>query len=98
MVLIGPVIINYNPTSVHSPTFTLCIVPAARVYPSILLVNHIRGTVFKLLYIHNSNDSPYFRCSDEERFYPFEILALRTLLLLLFRVVVFAFDKFYFSR
>ena len=22
---IGPVIINYNPTSVHSPTFTLCI-------------------------------------------------------------------------
>ena len=23
--------------------------------------------------------SPYFRCSDEERFYPFEILAFRTL-------------------
>ena len=48
-------------------------------YPSILLVNHICGTLFKLLYIHNSNDSPYFRCPDEERFYPFEILALRTL-------------------
>ena len=25
MVSIGPVIINYNSTSVHSPTFTLCI-------------------------------------------------------------------------
>ena len=36
-------------------------VPTARVYPSILLVNHIRGTVFKLLDIHNSNDSLYFR-------------------------------------
>ena len=46
---------------------------------SILLVSHIRGTVFKLLYINISNDSPYFHCPDEERFYPFEILALRTL-------------------
>ena len=36
-------------------------------------------SVFKLLYIHNSNDSLYFRCPDAERFYPFEILALRTL-------------------
>ena len=50
-----------------------------RVYPSVLLVNHIRGTVFKLLYINVSNDSPYFHCPDEERFYPFEILAFRTL-------------------
>ena len=30
-------------------------VPIARVYPSALLVNHIRGTVFKLLYINISN-------------------------------------------
>ena len=43
-------------------------VPIARVYPSILLVNHIRGTVFKLLYIHISNDSPYFRCPEHENF------------------------------
>ena len=49
-------------------------VPLAHVYPSILLVNHIRGTVFKLLYINISNDSPYFRCPDEGWFYPFEIL------------------------
>ena len=54
-------------------------VPIARVYPSILLVNHIRGTGFKLLYINISKDSPYFRCPDEERFYPFKILAFRTL-------------------
>ena len=67
-------------------------VPIARVYPLILLVNHIRGTVFKLLYINISNDSPYFHCPDEERFYPFEILAFRTLKLYLFRVVVFAFN------
>ena len=32
-----------------------------------------------------------FRFPDEEGFYPFEILALRTLKLHLFRVVVFAF-------
>ena len=49
-------------------------------------------------YINISNDSPYFRCPDEERFYPFEILAFRTLKLYLFRVVVLAFNKFYFSR
>ena len=54
-------------------------VPIACVYPSILLANHIRGTVFKLLYINISDDSPYLRCPDEERFYPFEILAFRTL-------------------
>ena len=54
-------------------------VPIARVYPSDLLVNHIRGTLFKLLYINISNDSPYFRCPDEQRFYPFEILTFRTL-------------------
>ena len=54
--------------------------------------NHIRGTVFKLLYMHNSNDPLYFHCSDEEQFYPFEILAFRTLKLQLFRVVVFAFN------
>ena len=40
-----------------------------------------------------SNDSPYFRCPDEERFYPFEILALRTLKHQLFRAVVFAFNE-----
>ena len=64
-------------TSVHSPTFTCVYVPISRVYPSIPLVNHIRGTVFKLLYINISNDSPYFRCPDERRFYPIEILAFK---------------------
>ena len=60
--------------------FLHCVyVPIARVYPSILLVNHIRGTVFNLLYINIFNDSPYFRGPDEERFYPFEILAFKTL-------------------
>ena len=49
------------------------------------------------------NDSPYFRCPDEERFYPFEILALRTVKVQLFRVVVFTFKvdmkrKFLFSH
>ena len=32
-----------------------------------------------LLYINISKDSPYFRCQDEEHFYPFEILGFRTL-------------------
>ena len=36
------------------------------------------------------NDSPYFRCPDEERFYPFDILAFRTLKILLLCVVVLA--------
>ena len=67
------------PLCIVQPLDTMVYVPTARVYLSILLVNHIRGSVFKLLSIHNSNDSPYFRCPDEERFYPFEILALRTL-------------------
>ena len=44
----------------------------------ILLLNHIRDTVFKLLYINVSSGSAYFRCPDEERFYLFEILAFRT--------------------
>ena len=60
------------------------------------MVNHNRGTVFKPLYINISNDSPYFRCPDEELFYPFEILAFRTLKLLLFRVVAFPYNKFQF--
>ena len=84
---------NYNPTSVHSCVY----VPIPLVYPSILLVNHIRGTVFKLLYINISNDSGYSCCPDEERFYTFKILAFRTLKLQLFPVVVFAFNQCYFS-
>ena len=40
-----------------------------------------------------------FNCPDEERFYMFEIIfAFRTIILQLFRVVVFAFNKPYFSR
>ena len=84
----GKIIINDH----WSDLYHFLINPIARVYLSISLVNHIRGTVFKLLYINISNDSPYFHCPDEERFYPFEILAFRTLKLQLFRVVVFAFN------
>ena len=61
------------------------------------MVSHIHGTVFKRLHIYISNNSPYFRCPDEERFHPFEILAFRTLKRQLFRVVVFAFNKLFFS-
>ena len=39
---------NYNLSSVDSCVY----VPIAHVYPSILLVNHNRGTVFKLLYLN----------------------------------------------
>ena len=58
---------------------------------------YVVAMVAKLPWQPQGYDSPYFRCPDEERFYPFEILALRTLKLQLFRVVVFAFNKFYFS-
>ena len=61
--------------------------PMARV----LCFNPI-GIVFKLLYINIFNDSPYFRCPDGERFYPFEIFGFRKLKLYLFRVAVFAFN------
>ena len=87
-IVLGPVIINYNPTSVHSPTFTLCICS----YSPCLSFNPIGQSyswccesleIFKyksyLLYINISSDSRYFRCPDEEQFYPFEILAFRTL-------------------
>ena len=62
-------------------------------YPSILSVNHICGTVFKLLYINICNDSPYFRCHDEELFYSFEIMAFKNPETLFIRVVIFAFNK-----
>ena len=66
--------INHNGISVHRPTLTLYIFLYPVSYPSMLLVNHICSTVFKLLYINISKESPYFRFPDEERFYPFEIL------------------------
>ena len=52
--------INHNRTSVHTPTLTLYIFLQPVFYPSVIFVNHIRGTVFKLLYINISSDSLYF--------------------------------------
>ena len=64
----------------YSPCFIL------QSYWSIILV--------VLLYVNISNDSPYIRCPDEERFYLFEILAFGTLKLQIICAAVFAFNKF----
>ena len=72
----GPIYTTFYLTS--QSNLSIVFIPIA----SVLSFNPIGqscGTVLNSC-VHNiSNDSSYFRWPDEERFYPFEILALRTL-------------------